>query len=94
MASVSDLVDVTAAQVVGDHRLRLTFSDGVIGEVDFTDREWRGVLEPLNDPAYFSRVAVDAESGTIAWPNGIDLAPEPLHDEARRNPVEPAQARR
>jgi Protein of unknown function (DUF2442) len=34
-----------------------------------------GVLEPLNDPAYFARVAVDAEAGTIVWPDGLDLAP-------------------
>jgi hypothetical protein len=53
-------------------------------------REWRGVLEPLRDPSYFAQVRVDPGSGTIAWPNGIDLAPEPLYDEARRNPVEPA----
>jgi uncharacterized protein DUF2442 len=79
---VKELVDVTAVQVVGDHRLRLTFSDGTIGDVDSSTREWRGVLEPLNDPAYFARVRVDAESGTIAWPNGVDLAPEPLHEQA------------
>jgi len=32
-----------------------------------------------------ARVAVDPEGGTIAWPNGTDMAPEPLYDEARRN---------
>jgi hypothetical protein len=84
---VKEFVDVTGVQVVGDHRLRLTFSDGTIGDVDFSTREWRGVLEPLNDPAYFARVRVDAASGTIAWPNGVDLAPEPLHEQARRNPA-------
>jgi hypothetical protein len=46
------------------------------------------VLEPLNDATFFARVHVDEEAGTIAWPNGIDLAPEPLYEEARRNPVE------
>jgi hypothetical protein len=39
--------------------------------------EWRGVLEPLRDHEYFDRVAVDPEIGTIAWPNGVDMAPEP-----------------
>jgi hypothetical protein len=80
--------------VVADLRLRLTFDDGTVGEVDFTDRDWHGVLEPLRDPAYFSRVFVDSEVGTIAWPNGVDLAPEPLYEEARRNPVEPASSTR
>ena len=88
--SVEPLVDITGVEVVGEHRLRLTFADGVVGDVDFSKHEWRGVLEPLGDPAYFGRVRVDPESGTIAWPDGVDLAPEPLYEEARRNRVEPA----
>ena len=87
---VEQLVDVTAVEVVGDFRLRLTFEDGTVGDIDFSTREWRGVLEPLSDPAYFARVQVDPEAGTIAWPNGVDLAPEPLYEEARRNHVAPA----
>ena len=89
---MEQLLDITAVEVVGDHQLRLTFEDGTVGDVDFSGREWRGVLEPLRDPAYFAQVRVDSDSGTIAWPNGIDLAPEPLYEEARRNPVEPASS--
>jgi hypothetical protein len=87
---VEQLVDVTGVEVVGDFRLRLTFEDGTVGDVDFSARDWRGVLEPLSDAEYFARVRVDPESGTIAWPNGVDLAPEPLYEEARRNLVAPA----
>jgi hypothetical protein len=47
-----------------------------------------------HDPNYFARVTVDPEAGTITWPDGLDLAPEPLYEEARRNPVHPATARR
>ncbi len=94
MVPVEGLHDITAVEVVADLRLRLTFDDGTVGEVDFTDRDWHGVLEPLRDPAYFSRVVVDSEVGTIAWPNGVDLAPEPLYEEARRNPVEQASSTR
>jgi len=81
---VQKLVDITAAEVLGDHCLRLTFADGTIGEVDFRGREWGGVLAPLGDPAFFARVYVDPEAGTVAWPGGIDLAPEPLYEQARR----------
>ena len=28
---------------------------------------------------------VDREAGTIVWPNGVDMAPEPLYAEARRH---------
>ncbi len=80
------LVDVTKVEVIGDHELRLTFEDGVIGDVSFADREWKGVFEPLRDPKRFAKVAI--EFGTIVWPeDGLDMAPEPLYEEACRRPV-------
>ena len=91
---MEQLLDVTAVEVVGDFRLRLTFEDGTVGDVDFATREWRGILEPLSDATYFARVRVDPEAGTIAWPNGVDLAPEPLYEEARRNLAESASSPR
>jgi Protein of unknown function (DUF2442) len=72
--------------------LRPSFDDGTVGEVDFTDRALGGVLEPLTDPLYFARVHVDPKAGTIAWPNGVDLAPEPLYEKARLNPVQSASS--
>jgi hypothetical protein len=85
MAFVDQLHDVIGVEVSGKFRLRLTFDDGTVGEVDFAGREWRGVFEPLRDPDYFSRVTVDAAAGTVTWPNGADMAPEPLYEEASRN---------
>ncbi|MGI8595545.1 MAG: DUF2442 domain-containing protein [Solirubrobacteraceae bacterium] len=90
---MEQLVDITAVEVVAEYRLRLTFEDGTAGEIDFAAREWLGVFEPLRDPAYFARVRVDPEAGTIAWPNGADMAPEPLY-EAARDIVEPASSLR
>jgi uncharacterized protein DUF2442 len=84
---MEQLVHVTAVEVVGEYRLRLTFEDGTVGDVDFGSREWKGVFEPLRDPSYFARVRVDPELGTIAWPNGTDMAPEPLYERARRDAV-------
>jgi len=78
---------VVGAAVVGDRMLRLLFSDGTVGEVDFSTEQWTGVLEPLNDAAYFAQVTVDLDAGTIAWPNGVDLAPEPLYEQAHANPL-------
>jgi hypothetical protein len=90
---VERLQDITGVEVIGEHRLRLAFDDGTVGEVDFKEREWRGVLAPLRDPDYFARVRVDPEAGTIAWPNGIDMAPEPLYAEARRSSSHPTPVR-
>jgi hypothetical protein len=75
-AHLHRIVDV---DVVGPHRLRLAFDDGVGGELDASDWEWTGVFEPLRDPDYFARVELDPELGTISWPNGADIAPETLH---------------
>jgi hypothetical protein len=94
MVLVEKLVDITAVEVIGDHRLRLAFEEGPVGDVDFTGREWHGVLEPLRDPAFFARVTVDPEAGTISWPGGLDLAPEPLCEEARRQPARAVPATR
>jgi hypothetical protein len=87
---MEQLLDVTEVEVVGEYRLRLTFEDGTVGDVDFSSRKWNGVFEPLRDPSHFARVHVDPELGTIAWPSGVDMAPEPLYEEARRNAVKAA----
>jgi hypothetical protein len=78
---------VVGAAVVGDHVLRLLFSDGTVGDVDFSSERWTGVLEPLNDPAYFAQAVADPEAGTLVWPGGIDLAPEPLYEQAKAHPL-------
>ena len=75
------LVDVTGVVVLGNYRLRLMFADGVVGDIDFSNEDFSGeMFEPLKDPAFFARVFVDHELGTIAWPNGLDFAPEPLYE--------------
>jgi hypothetical protein len=82
------LFHVTAVEVLAEYRLRLTFDDGTVGDVDFTGRDWSGVMfEPLRDPNFFAQVFVDHGGGTIAWPNGLDMAPETLYERACANPV-------
>jgi hypothetical protein len=67
--------------------LRLTFEDGTVGDVSFAKHEWTGVFEPLRDPARFAEAQVEA--GTIVWPkDGLDMAPEPLYEQARRRQVQ------
>lgn len=80
------LVDITGVEVIGEYQLRLTFEDGVVGDVSFADREWKGVFEPLRDPKRFAKVSI--EFGTIVWPDdGLDMAPEPLYEAACKNRV-------
>jgi len=84
---VTYLPVVAGVAVVRDHVLRLLFTDGTAGDADFSAEQWTGVLAPLNDPAYFAQVTVDTEAGTVVWPNGIDLAPEPLYEQAKAHPL-------
>ena len=69
---------ITKAQYVDGYRIRLTFSDGCSDIVDFERWLWGPVFEPLKDTAYFRRFFLDG--GTVAWPNGADIAPETLYD--------------
>jgi hypothetical protein len=73
----------------GGARLRAPVRERTITvrTLDAESGEWRGVFEPLRDPAYFALVDVDPEAGTITWPDGLDMAPEPLYNEAGRHPV-------
>jgi Protein of unknown function (DUF2442)/Domain of unknown function (DUF4160) len=61
----------------------LTFADGLTGEVDVLDRMHGPVFEQAVMPAGFAAVAVDAETGTIVWPGGADLAPDTLYQRVR-----------
>ncbi len=84
------LKDVVFAQAVGDYRLHLRFEDGVEGELDLGPvLSFRGVFEPLRDPNYFNRVRVDADLGSVAWPNGADLDPDVLYARITGEPVMP-----
>jgi hypothetical protein len=72
---------VVRAELVEGYRLRLAFSDGVSGVIDFKDRivGRGGVFEALEDPEVFAAFVIDEEGGTLAWPNGVDFCPETLH---------------
>jgi Protein of unknown function (DUF2442) len=75
--------DITAVSVVRHGVLRLTFADGVSGQVDVLDRMRGRVFEEATTPAGFSTVTVDDETGTIVWPGGADLAPDTLYERVR-----------
>lgn len=85
---------VIHVQSLGAYRLELTFSDGVKGELNMEARivGRGGVFKPLEDPAYFAKVTVDPEAGTIAWPNDVDLCPDVLYSLVSGKPVSSPQA--
>ena len=71
------LPSVIKAQYRDGYRIRLTFSDGSEKTIDFSDWLQGPIFEPLKNPGYFQSFFIDG--GTIAWPNGADVAPETLY---------------
>jgi hypothetical protein len=88
------LPNVVRATYDTEFRIRLTFNDGTEASVDFQPWLSGPVFEPLKQVAYFRKFFLDG--GTVAWPNGADVAPETLYDAAKAaqsNPVrQPAAA--
>jgi hypothetical protein len=82
----------TQVERLEDHRLRVSFNDGVVGEIDCSFLPHGSLGEPLRDPDYFRLASVDPEARTVAWPNGLDPAPELLHDLATTPVRTPAHA--
>jgi len=78
------MIDVVGVQPLEDYRLLLTFEGGERRELDLSSFvSFDGVFEPLKDPAYFGRVEVNPDVGTIVWPNGADLCPDVLYERSR-----------
>ncbi len=73
--------EIVAVQALPEYRLALRFADGVEGEVDVSELVGQGVFAAWRDPAFFGQVFIDRESGTVAWPGGIDIAPDQLYRE-------------
>lgn len=75
--------DITSVSIVRHGTLRLTFADGLSGELDVLDRMRGPVFAEARTPEGFGDVTVDAETGTIVWPGGADLAPDTLYERLR-----------
>lgn len=76
------MIHVTGVEYRGGHVLRVSFSDGAIGDVDLHSHLEGPVLAPLLDRTRFATARVDEELGTVVWPGGADIAPEFLYDAA------------
>ncbi len=75
--------DITEVEVVRHGGLRLTFADGLRGDVDVLDRMMGPVFDEARTPDGFAKVSVDSETGTVVWPGGADLAPDTLYERVR-----------
>jgi Protein of unknown function (DUF2442) len=60
-----------------NYLLRLTFTNGEIGNFDCRDLLHFGVFSELQSVSYFQQANVF--NGTVVWPNGQDICPDTLY---------------
>jgi hypothetical protein len=77
--------DVVQVKPVGYLRLNVTFRDGLIGDVVLRESHLNGVFEVLKNPDVF--LMVKCLNGFVEWPGEIDLAPDVMYDEIKKNGV-------
>ncbi|MEW6349455.1 MAG: DUF2442 domain-containing protein [Thermodesulfobacteriota bacterium] len=74
-----DMNEVVSIRYCGDYTYHIVFDDGLATFLDLSVYLTKGpVFEALRDQQLFAQAAV--EGGTIAWPNGADIAPETLYE--------------
>jgi len=79
MNNMDGIPEVTEARLTTGRRVWLRFAHGEEGEVDLSRYlNYGPVFGPLADEEVFRQLRVEA--GTVAWPNGADIAPERLHE--------------
>ncbi len=77
---MSTIPVVTQVEAAEPYVLEVTFDDGTRRRVDIEPLLSGEMFEPLRDPDMFRKATVDAELGTVIWPNGADLSPEFLYE--------------
>lgn len=73
-------------EALSGYRLKVCFQDGLEGIVDMSllvSSENAGVFAALRDETVFLRVFL--EYGAVTWPGEIDLAPDAMYEEIKKN---------
>lgn len=70
------MIKVKKAEYVKDYKIEITFNNDEAVVVNLENELEGEVFSPLKDIDVFNKFYVDAETGTLTWPNGADFAPE------------------
>lgn len=75
--------EIFAAEIIKDYTIEVVFDDLRKGVVDLRRYLRKGIFKELLNKKKFCQMKVDAELGTICWPNGADIAPDTLYSQAK-----------
>src|SRR5439155_15066113 len=73
------MIRITSAEPLSQHRLKVTFNDGVSGIFPVEPERRGGVFLKLLDTRVFNAVTINPDFGCVEWPGGIDLCPDTVH---------------
>ncbi len=79
---------LTKIKPLENYKLEVEFIDGIHGFVEMKQlimSQKAGVFAKLRDTSIFNKVYL--EYGAVTWPGEIDLAPDAMHDEIKRNGI-------
>jgi hypothetical protein len=75
--------DMTSVVAVRHGVIDVLFADGLGGELRVLERMRGPVFARARGRKGFAGLTFDAETATVAWPDGADLAPDTLYERVR-----------
>lgn len=73
---------ITKVNYLSGYKLSVSFNNGKSGVADLSSVVLNGAFKTLEPHEKFAQVGLDEELETIAWPGGLDLAPEFVYFQA------------
>lgn len=77
---------LVAVEPLANFKLKVVFGDGASGLIDMKEMIFgdnAGVFSALRDVKLFNDVYL--EYGAVTWPGELDLAPDAMYDEIKKN---------
>ena len=75
------MVWIVKAELKEEYKVFIEFNDGLNGIIDFSEKlknDHRQIIRDLLDLKIFRTLKIDLD--TLCWDNGVDFAPEYLHE--------------
>lgn len=73
------MIRIVSVKPLTNHRLKITFNDGVSGIFAVEPEKRGGVFLKLLDAKVFNAVTINPDFGCVEWPGGVDLCPDTMH---------------